>query len=115
MSDKTGKVGGKGKISSLDKAREAQEVHKTSGVEQVSGVQKAGGVGGVSATRATGLSGKALTIADKQRIHLLVEEEAEKMFSDKVPSQKKELLKEAVKRAIESGLIDEGELAGEKK
>lgn len=110
MADKTGKVGGKGKVSGLDRAQEAQEIGKASRVDEVSGVQKTGGVGGVSATRAAGVSGRALTLADKQRIDLLVEEETEKMFRDKVPPQKKALLKEAVKRAIHSGLISEEEL-----
>jgi hypothetical protein len=99
------KVGGTSRSSGTSGAAPIQatktvESAKVGSVEQVRGAERKEGV------KSTGSSIRALTPEQQEQIFQLIDEEADKMFADSgVPAKKKEQVKDAVKMAIEAGII----------
>lgn len=100
------KVGGTSRSSGTSGALPVQatktvESAKVGSVEQVRGAERKEGV-----KSAAGSSIRALTPEQQEQIFQLIDEEADKMFADSgVPAKKKEKVKDAVKMAIEAGII----------
>jgi hypothetical protein len=107
MSDKTGKVGGK-KVGGVKQTTQTEDVE---GAESVGTVQKASGVGAVGSVSGQGRkSTRTMTVADREKLFGMVAEEAERLFKKgQIPAEQREVIEEAVKIAIDAGLIDEEE------
>lgn len=93
--NKTDKIG-----ASSSKIKNIQNVDKASGVKKVSGVKAA------KTEKATGV----LTAQEREKIFKMVDSEAAKLFGEgKIPAKNKETVIEAVKMAINSGIIDDSD------
>lgn len=91
---------GPGEVEETGAVGEIQRVSKTEGVGRV------GGVGGVGKGRLT----RKITMAEREELFRYINEEAEKLLKGgAIPESQRELVKEAVKMAVDSGLIDEDE------
>jgi len=116
MPKKPKKIDGK-KVGGVDKAAPTDQIKETESVSELSSVKKASGVAPVSSTGKAGQtrSTRTLTHKEREKIFAMIEEEAEKLFkdSDISPGQQKTIA-DAVKMAVDSGLIDEEEQEGEK-
>jgi hypothetical protein len=110
MSDKTGKIGGK-KIGGVKQTTQSDSVDGAESVDDVGSVKKAGGVGGVSGTSRAGNRGtRTMTMADREKLFSMVSDEAEKLFKKgQIPAEQREVIEEAVKMAIDAGLLEEEE------
>lgn len=103
------KIGDK-KIKKVDKGSETKQVKGTESVGEVKGVKKtssvaaAGRVGSATDRKET----QKMTLQEREKIFKMIEDEAEKMFdSSSLSPEQKKLVKEAVKIAVDSGLIEE--------
>lgn len=107
----TKKIGDK-KIGRVQSTQETADVEKTGGVGGVSGVAPTSSVGGVSGTGAVGKrrGTRVMSMAERQQLLDMIDEEADKLFAEGSPfAKKKEMLKNAVKMVVDSGIIDEDE------
>ena len=105
-------VGDKKKVGGVKTPADTKSVEETKGVSGVGEVKKTSSVGGVKGSGAVRgrQATQKLSIKDREKIFQLIEEEAEKLFSSKdTPGKKKEIVEQAVKMAIDSGLVDEEE------
>ncbi len=110
MTDKTDKVGGKKKVGSVESSKTTETIEEAKGVGQVGAIQKTGAISGVgkvgedSKRRPT----RTMTLAEREMLFEMVNEEAKKLFGDsKVPPEQRKIIEDAVKMAIDSGLVDE--------
>ena len=95
-------IGGVGKTKGVKGADEIGEVKK---VEKAAGMGQVGKVGDVN-TRGT----RVMTPAERTAFFQLIEEEADKLFAGTgMSEEKKTVLKDAVKMAVDAGSIDEDE------
>lgn len=106
MSDKSGKVGGK-KVGGVKKSTEAKSIEDTQSVN-LQGIRKASGVKGVSGIGDQGAGrGKSMSIADREEIFNMISDEAMKLFKkSNISKEQQELIEQAVKMAIDSGLTE---------
>ena len=85
------------------------------------GASKVGAVGQVtgdqSVQRTSGKRvGRRITLADREQLFRLIEEEADKMFgADKIPEKKRQTVETAAKMAVDSAMITEDEEKPKKK
>lgn len=95
-------------ISSVDSAKRTEEVEKATHVSEVSGVQKTSSVGRVSGIETVEgrKATRIMTFAEREQIFKMINEEADKIFPHS-SDEKKKMLTEAVKMAIDSSLLDE--------
>lgn len=98
------KVGGVGSRSTTVRGTESvSEVTKVKATSGIGGVKGAGAIGKRRPTR-------VMSLAERQELFNLIDEEAEKMFaSGALPAEKKQLVQQAVKMAVDSGLMEEEE------
>lgn len=95
------------KIGGLEKAPRVIDPQAIKGVEQIHATNS------VSAAQAVGLTRKRrptrlMDLADREELLKIVEEEANKIFAaGTFPESKRTLVTEAVKMALDSGLLDE--------
>lgn len=101
-------VGGVGGLKST------RGVKETDAVKSVEGISATGGVGAVSRATSSGRrSTRLMTLEEREKLFALIDEEANKLLaSGKIPESKRQLVKEAVKMAVDSGLVDESGSAG---
>ena len=103
-----------GKIGGIDSSKKTQEVQKAENVAQVQSVKAASAVGSVQGAGGIDQRRKATRVMSAQeREHLLrmVDDEAEKLFkSGAMPNANKELITRAVKMAVDSSIVLEGDL-----
>ena len=105
------KKGNDKKIGAVTPTRAGHEVERTEGVGQVGAVQPTAGVMG---TRGVGAIKKrrptrVMTSEDREQLLKMVSEEAERLFGGQanLPSERREIIEEAVKMTIEASLTDE--------
>lgn len=104
MGDKTDKDNIKG----IGKTQKTTSISKVDGVEEVAKVQKTGAVQRSGAVSKTNDSSQRLRYQDREKLFGMVEEEALNLFrNSKLPEEQKRLIREAVKMAIDSALIEE--------
>ncbi|MCB0334016.1 MAG: hypothetical protein KDD55_10990 [Bdellovibrionales bacterium] len=110
MTDKTDKVGGKKKVGGVENTKTTQQVEETKGIGQVGAIQKTGAISGVGKAgegerrRPT----RTMTVAEREKLFEMVNEEAKKLFNNSVvPPEQQKVIEDAVKMAIDSGLVDE--------
>ena len=110
----TKKIGDK-KLGSIKQTTMAQgvegtdNVHRTESVAGIKGVAATSGVGGVKGAGAIGSkrATRTMTIEEREQILNTITEEANKMFSSGVmPASKKDVITQAVKMAVDAGLIE---------
>ena len=96
------------KISQVSRANASEEAHKVEKVDAVKDVEAADLIGTVK--RSGSDVRHQFSLEDKEKLFALVEEEAVKLFGNSSLSpEKRELIQQAVKTAIESGLITRSE------
>ena len=104
MSDKIGDK----KIGSVQSTNEASRVKSADLVENVDKVKAAqnikgvGSVGGVSGRRATAV----MSAAEREKLFAMINEEADRLFQN-MPEEKKKLVSEAVKMAVDASIPEE--------
>lgn len=99
---KTGKIIGTRVTDKLKESSQVDSVNEVTGPLVVSGPNKITGVGS-GKRRPT----RELTTAEREELFRIINEEAEKLFAGaKIPDKDKEVVKEAVKMAVDSGLLD---------
>lgn len=111
MADDKKKIGDK-KIGRVDLTRESGDVDKAGAVGSVTSIKGATGVGGVG--KAGGVTKRkgtrVMSMAEREQLFAMINEEADKLFADGSPlAAQKDMLKQAVKMAVDSGLIDDEE------
>jgi 3-oxoacyl-(acyl-carrier-protein) synthase len=96
----------KKKIGKVDNSKTVKRVDTTEAVEKTSGV---GGVQSVTRVEKAGSitsAGRIVSEKERQRLLRMVEEEAEDLLNDSgLSKKKKDIIKDAVAIAIDSGLI----------
>lgn len=107
--DKKNKIGDK-KIGRVDVTKHTSDVEKTGAVDQITSVKGATSVGSVG--KAGGISKRGgtrtMTLAEREQLFSLINEEADKLFSEGSPlASQKDMLRKAVEMAVDSGLVDE--------
>ncbi|MCB0328872.1 MAG: hypothetical protein KDD70_04395 [Bdellovibrionales bacterium] len=112
MNDKDKKKG----VTGIEKAR------KSSSIKQVESVEEVSKIGKVESVRGAGRAGAAagltpnIRYVDRDKLIGMVTEEAEKLFANsKLSADKKKIITEAVKMAIDSSLVPEEEEKGDSK
>ena len=104
VKDKDGKIGG------VRRTGTSQGIEKTEGVSEVSKTQKAKGVGKVKGSTASGSdrSTRVMTMAERQALFNMIEEEADKLFGKSgLSSEQKQVVQEAVKMAVDAAIVDD--------
>jgi hypothetical protein len=85
-------------------------VQSPEAVGSVVGIQATQGIGAI---KGTGIAGKRrstriMSAAEREQLFKMINEEADKLFdSSGLSEEKRSVLKEAVKMAVDSGLIDD--------
>ncbi len=98
----------KDNIKGIGKTQKTSSVSKVDGVEEVQKVEKAGAVTRSAGVAKTSGGSQALRYQDREKLFGMVEEEALNLFrNSKLPEEQKRLIREAVKMAIDSALIEE--------
>ncbi len=110
MSDDKKKDGGIGKVKETSASEVVKKITQVATVDEVAPVSKVSGIkqaGGVNAARAT----REMTTQDREKIFKMVDEEADKLFSgsSQLSNKRKKLVQDAVKMAIDSGLLDKAD------
>ena len=98
------------KVGGIKSTRETHEVDPTREVGGVHGIKPTAGVSGVSRAGAVGSARRptrTMTLAEREELFRMINEEADKMFGEAgIPEAKRELVETAVKMAVDSGLLD---------
>ena len=101
--DKIDKVESTKGAQKIQDTKEVGEVAKVAGASSIASIGKAGEIGKRRATR-------IMTLEEREQIFKIVQEEAHKMFGNSgIPKEKQEMLEDAVKMAIDSGLLEADE------
>jgi len=107
----TKKIGDK-KIGGVHGATETSAVEGTEVVGNVSGVKATTGVGGVGSAGAINKrrATRTMTLAEREQLFQMINEEAEKLFGEggMSPAQKN-VVKNAVRMAVDAGIVAEDE------
>jgi hypothetical protein len=109
MADDNKKIGDK-KIGRVDLTKQSADVDKTGAVGTVDSIKSTAGVGAVGSTSSINKrkGTRVMSIAEREQIFDMINEEADKLFGSGSPlASQKDVLKKAVKMAVDSGLIDE--------
>lgn len=97
----TSSISGVGGSKRASEIKNIEEVGKARQVGDVKGVKKTGSADGKRSTN-------QMTLAERERILHLVEDEAKEFFKESgLPPEKQQIIQKAVKMAIDSGIIDE--------
>jgi hypothetical protein len=97
-----------GKLESTESVDSLDAVKRVEKVGNVQSVDAASSVGTVA--RSAGVVRHQFSIEDKEKLFQVVEDEAQKLFgSSSLSPEKRQLIEQAVKVAIESGLIQKDE------
>lgn len=110
--------GGKGGVGGVKSATHTRGIEKTESIGEVGAVKATGGVGAVRGTGGIGKrrSTRVMTLEEREALLSLISEEADKMFAGTgISPQKKELVTNAVKMAVDSSLLPEDEIEKNKK
>jgi hypothetical protein len=113
----TKKIGDK-KIGGVHGTTETSAVEGTDVVGSVGGVKAATGVGGVSGPGAVSKrrSTRTMTLAEREQLFQMINEEAEKLFGDSQMSPtQRNVVKNAVRMAVDAGIIEDEPEGSQKK
>lgn len=105
-----GKKSDDGKIGAIKGTGSASNVEGAESVGSVSGIKPASAVGSVKGTGAIGKRRptRIMSAAERDNLFRMINEEADKLFADSsISEEKKQLLKSAVKMAVDSGIVTE--------
>ena len=108
-----GKKSDDGKIGPVKGTTSATNVQGAESVGSVTGVKPTAAVGGVGGPGAIGKRRPTRIMSTDERDNLLklISEEADKLFQGSgMSAEKKEVLKSAVKMAVDSGIVTEDQL-----
>lgn len=101
-----GKIGAIKGTGSTGNVEGADSVGIVGGVKPTSSVGAVKGAGAVGKRRAT----RIMSTAERENLMRLISEEADKMFEgSSLSPEKKEVLKSAVKMAVDAGIVTEGD------
>jgi hypothetical protein len=107
-----GKVKGVKSTSSTSEVDKAQHVDSVKGVKATSTIGAIGGVGAVGTRRAT----RTMTLEEREQLFKLIDDEAGKVFAHSgLSKEKRELVQNAVKMAVDSGLLEKKDSEDSKK
>ena len=111
MADDKKKIGDK-KIGRVDLTKQSADVDKAGAVSGISSVKATAGIGAVGGT--SGINKRrgtrVMTLAEREQLFEMINEEADKLFGQGSPlASQKDVLKKAVKMAVDSGLIEDEE------
>ena len=98
------------KIGGVKSAKVTTGVESTEAVGNVGGVKAATSVGGVGRAGAIGKQRgtRSMSFEEREQLFKMINEEADKMFKNSGMSKdKQQMVAEAVKIAVDSGLIDD--------
>ncbi|MBN8548283.1 MAG: hypothetical protein J0M12_03085 [Deltaproteobacteria bacterium] len=99
-----GKIGAIKGTGSTSNVQGADSVGVVGGVKATSSVGAVKGPGAIGKRRAT----RIMSTAERENLMRLINEEAEKLFEDSAMSpERKEVLKSAVKMAVDAGIVTE--------
>ena len=105
---------GSSKVGGIESSKKLQEVKKTEGVASVESIKATSGIGSVSSAGGIDARRKAtrvMSAAEREQLLRMVDDEAEKLFkSGALPSGNKELITQAVKMAVDSSIVLEGDV-----
>ena len=113
----TKKIGDK-KLGRVSSTLHTTEIEGTEAISRVTSVQPTSGVGAVKGAEAVGKrrTARAMTIEEREQLLQMVQEETDKVLSTGIlPPQKKEVVAQAVKMAVDASLLTEEELEEKKK
>jgi hypothetical protein len=101
------------KVKGIGSSKQSKEIERLRSVEDIKEIEKAKTVEAIKG--AIGISGvrttRSISPSEREHIFKMIQEEAEKLFPDgSIMSAKKEMIKSAVKMAIEAGILDEEDL-----
>lgn len=101
----------KDKIGKVGKSDQLKGVQKTENVSEVEQVKKTSGVSGVGRTlEGTRRPTRTMTVAEREKLFGMIQEEAEKLFKDSgLPAAQREVIENAVKIAVDSALVDDSD------
>ena len=97
------------KVGGVRSTRETRAVKELESVDQIKGVNAAGGVGSVQATRAarSRQATRTMSLEEREQLFKLINEEAEALFKGSgMSNQQKEMVQNAVKMAVDAGLLE---------
>ncbi len=102
------KIDEKKKIGGVDPTARTKEVAETEAVKGVQSIKPATQVAGVGGVNRVGKRGptRIMSSAEREQLFKMIEEEADKLFGQ---SGNVEEVKQAVKMAVDVGLVDEDE------
>jgi hypothetical protein len=105
MSDKKKKNEEIEKVGSATKAERVKKAHEVDSVEKVKGAEAVRGVGSIESTgrRATRL----MTMEEREKYFQIISEEAQNLLGGKLGKDKISQVENAVKMAIDTGLLDQ--------
>ena len=107
-----GKIGAVKGPSSTTTVQGADEVGSVGGVKATAGVGGVKGAGAIGKRRPT----RGMSMEERDNLFRLIDEEADKLFADSaISEEKKQVLKSAVRMAVDSGLAAEDEDSQKKK
>jgi hypothetical protein len=107
--DKKMKIGDK-KVGKVSITTQASEIERTGAVDEVTAIKSATAVGAVGKSGGVGKrSGtRSMTLAERQQLFSMINEEADKIFAEGTPlAKQKDMLKQAVKMAVDAGIVDD--------
>lgn len=94
-----------GSVQSTVETGKVQGADTVTGVEKVGKTAPVGGIGAVGAVSARKAT-RVMSAAEREQIFEMINEEANKLFAG-MPEEKKKIVADAVKMAVDSGIIDE--------
>jgi hypothetical protein len=107
--EKDKKISGVGKTTGPGSIEKMQGVHGIDPVKRTESIGAVQGVSGIGQRRPT----RKMTLAEREQLFKYINEEADKMLKEgSIPESQRELVTEAVKMAIDSGLVEEKENKG---
>lgn len=106
------KIGDK-KITGVKTTEETKTVQETGTVGTVTGVKATTGVGSIKSPLNIGKRRptRIMSLAEREHLFSMISEEADKMFGDTLSPDKKELVKSAVKMAVDASLVEDPDAA----
>jgi hypothetical protein len=105
-----GKKSDDGKVGSVKGTGSTTNVQGTESVGSVGEVKATSGVGAVKGAGAVGKRRptRIMSPAERENLFRLINEEADKLFAGSgMSEEKKQVLKSAVKMAVDAGIVDE--------
>jgi len=106
------KIGGVQSTTTTTGVEGTEVVGGVAGVKATSGVGSVDGAGTVNRRRPT----RTMTLAEREQLFQMINEEAEKLFGEgEMSPAQRNVVKNAVRMAVDAGLVDADEDSGKKR